>query len=261
MISYCIACYRPVYTQLLIDDLYCKTDVDYEILLWLNCDDEVFERFLAERISAGYPVQIVGKTVENIGMRAYFELFQRARYELVTQIDDDVICVSPGIAQTANRIFQRHKRVRQLVADVWQDEYTTGARPEMSHYRSYDQRDGLYEGPIDGWFSICHRSALACLPPRPAAGYFPLGTMVKQQLRRRGLRGLLCTGLKVFHVIGPQYSSRFGMLDFEIEKYQRLGRTDIVSWYQDAKAQLPDKSELEDRVNRIYAHLAVPVTV
>jgi hypothetical protein len=37
--------------------------------------------------------------------------------------------------------------------------------------------------------------------------------------------------MKVFHAIGPAYASLFGMLDFEIEKYRALGRTDIVNWY------------------------------
>jgi hypothetical protein len=45
------------------------------------------------------------------------------------------------------------------------------------------------------------------------------------------------------------------MLDFEIQKYQRLGRTDIVSWYESAKASLPGKAELEPRVKEILAAL------
>ena len=36
MISYCVACYRPVYARQLIDDLIDKTAVAFEILLWIN---------------------------------------------------------------------------------------------------------------------------------------------------------------------------------------------------------------------------------
>ena len=37
--------------------------------------------------------------------------------------------------------------------------------------------------------------------------------------------------LKVFHVIGPAYLDAFSMLEVEIEKCRRLGRTDTAVWY------------------------------
>jgi len=42
------------------------------------------------------------------------------------------------------------------------------------------------------------------------------------------LYGLLYTGIKVFHVIGPAYAGYYQMLDFEIEKYHALAREEIV---------------------------------
>lgn len=255
MISYCIAAYRPRYSSLLIKDLVRKSTTAFEILVWLNVDDTEFERFLADQQSAGVPLKIVGKTPENIGMEAYARLFQEARYELIVQIDDDVVAVSTRIAEQASDIFSRFPRVKQLVADVWQDEYTTGARPPMSSYRAYEPEQGLYDGPIDGWFSVFHRSALPLAETAPRSVYFPLGGHLRNRLRENGDLGLLCTKFKVFHVIGPQYASYFGMLDFEIAKYQRLGRTDIVDWYESAKATLPDAAELEPRVRGILAAL------
>ena len=255
MISYCVAVYRPTYARLLVTDLCMKTVAPHEVLLWLNCDHAGFDAFLEDAQAAGWPVRVLGRTPENLGMDVYLELFRASRYPLLVQIDDDVICVCRGIAERAAQIFHRHRNLRQLVADVWQDEYTTGARPEMSHYRLVDSRDGLYDGPIDGWFSIYHRSILPLLPERFEGGYFPLGGMIKNLLRSRGLRGLLCTRMKVFHVIGPQYSSHFDMLDFEIAKYRRLGRQEIVDWYEEARQALPSPSELEKRVESIRAHL------
>jgi len=46
------------------------------------------------------------------------------------------------------------------------------------------------------------------------------------------------------------------MLDFEIEKYRRLGRMDIEEWYETARSSLPSKEELEPRVSGILAALA-----
>lgn len=247
MISYCVAVLRPVYARRLIDDLVRKSSAPYEVLLWLNVADPELDAFVEARVAAGLPIRVIGRTPENIGMRAYRDLFQAARHPLLAQIDDDVVRLSPGIAERAADIFARYPKVRQLVADVWQDDLTTGARPPMAHYRCVDERDGLYDGPIDGWFSIYHRSILPDLLALPYSQYCPLGGLTRNVLRRRRLLGLLCTRMKVFHVIGPQYASLFGMLDAEVEKYRRLGRTEIVDWYQGARPSLPPIEELQQR--------------
>ena len=232
MISYCIAVYRPAYARRLIADLARTTSVPFEILLWVNVADEEFDTFVRDQSAAGSPIVVVGRTPQNIGMTAYTHLFRTARHPLLVQIDDDVLCISRGIAERAARIFRTRPDVRQIVADVWQDEHTTGARPAIDHYRLVDAADGLYEGPIDGWFSIYHRSILPLLLSLPIAPYYPLGAAVRARLARRRQRGVLCTRMKVFHAIGPAYASLFGMLDFEIAKYRRLGRADIVRWYE-----------------------------
>lgn len=255
MISYCIACFRPVYSMLLIEDLAAKTTAKYEILVWLNLHDERLEKFLTEKTRSGYPVKIVGKSPENIGMQALLALFRAAQYELIVQIDDDVVMVSKRIAEWAGEIFGQFKTVRQLVADVWQDEFTTGARPPMEHYRRFSEKYDLYDGPVDGWFSIYHRSILPVVNLAGQGKYFYLGGMVKQLLQQRGLQGLLCRKMKVFHVIGPQYASYFDMLDFEIQKYQRLGRYDIVQWYEQGRENLPDREILSQKIAAITTEL------
>jgi hypothetical protein len=255
MISYCIACYRPRYASLLIADLITKTSVPFEILVWLNIESKEFEDCLHAHQREGAPVKIVGSTPTNIGMAAYAKLFDASQYDMVVQIDDDVVCVSPRIAENAHEIFRRFPVVGMLTADVWQDEFTTGARPEMAHYQVFDAEHSLYEGPIDGWFAIYRRSCLHLVRTIPQTRYLPLGGTMKHRLAQRRLRGLLCTRMKVFHVIGPQYAHYFGMLDFEIEKYRSLGRTDIVRWYENAKSGLPATEYLERRVVAIREHL------
>lgn len=253
MISYCIASYRPTYSTLLIQDLIRKTTAPFEILIWLNTEDERYEKFLEEQRTQGAPIRVVGKTRENIGMQAYPLLFAESQYDLIAQIDDDVVAVSRNIAEYAAEVFCKFPSVKQLVADVWQDDYTTGARPPMSSYRAVEP--DLYEGPIDGWFSVFHRSVLPLAQARYADIYFPLGALLRNRLRETGRLGLLCTKFKVFHVIGPQYVSYFGMLDFEIEKYRRLGRHEIVNWYESSRATLPPADELNSRVRNIFAAL------
>jgi hypothetical protein len=247
MISYCIAVYRPTYARLLLEDLVQKTTARYEILVWLNVQDTALDAAIAAAQERGVPLRIVGRTPHNIGMCAYRELFRASRYPLIVQIDDDVICVSRRISERAGCLFEKFPRVRQLVADVWQDEFTTGARPPLDAYRCVDAPEGLYDGPIDGWFSIYHRSVLPVLLSLPYSQYCCLGAMVRSRLSQQGLSGLLCTRMKVFHVIGPQYAALFGMLEFELEKYRRLGRSEIVDWYSGARTSLPPAERLEEQ--------------
>lgn len=256
MISYCVACFRPTYASLLIQDLIRKTTAPYEILLWLNTGDPAFRAEIETHQRAGVPISIVGSSADNIGMAAYDHLFAASQYDLVTQIDDDVVCISPQIAELAQRIMARFPHVGMLTADVWQDSDTTGARPEMAHYRLFDAEFGLYSGPIDGWFAVYRRSCLAMARRIPKSRYLPLGGLIRNQLRSIRMNGLLCTRMKVFHVIGPQYAYLFGMLDFEIEKYRSLGRHDIVKWYEDARETgLPAMESLRLRADAIRRHL------
>jgi hypothetical protein len=238
MISYCTAIYRPTYARLLLADLVAKTSVPFEILVWLNVADEQLEAQISALIRAGVPVRIIGRTPANIGMVAYRRLFLEARYALIAQVDDDVVCVSPGIAQRADRLFRKFPTVRQLVSDVWQDDLTTGARPPIEQYRPFAADEGLYIGPIDGWFAVYHRSILPLLTHVPMALYFPLAAAVRGQLEHRGQLGVLDLGMKVFHVIGPAYAATFGMLEFEIAKYRRLNRLDIVGWYESYSTEI-----------------------
>lgn len=255
MISYCVVSYRPVYSKLLIKELMNKTSVPFEILLWLNVDDHGYEQFLSEMKAKGGAIRIIGKTPENIGMTAYLELFRKSQYEIIVQIDDDVVCISRRIAEGALEIFNKFNEVKQLTSDVWQDEYTTGARPPLNGYRLFNKQYGLYDGPIDGWFSLYHRSVLPLITQLPVNRYFPLGGMVRHMLKKQGLHGLLCTRFKVFHVIGPAYVNYYGMLDFEIRKYKELGRQEIVQWYEEEKKNLPPLEQLTIRVNGIIQNL------
>jgi hypothetical protein len=59
--------------------------------------------------------------------------------------------------------------------------------------------------------------------------------------------------MKVFHVIGPTYAKAFGMLQFEIEKYQRLGRHEIVAWYQRESEELLSDNDILERVRRVMS--------
>lgn len=230
-VSYCVAVLRPAHATLMVADLVRKTTVPYEVLLWLNVDDPAFEAFVSRMVADGAPIRIVGKTPENIGMRAYQTLFRQARHPLVIQTEDDVIRISRNAAEIAWDVFKRRPEARQLVADVWQDEFTDGNRPPMGQYRLVDDADGLYDGPINGWFSVYHPSIRRLLTHALYDKYSMIGCRVKQQLVHVGLGGYLCTKLKVFHCTGPAYAWHFGILESEIRKYLDVGFTKMAAHY------------------------------
>ena len=76
-----------------------------------------------------------------------------------------------------------------------------------------------------------------------------------QRLAQHGQRGVLDIGMKVFHVIGPEYANAFGMLEFEIAKYRRLGRPEIVDWYENRRNAAAPRDVLQGRIEAIRASL------
>lgn len=255
MISYCVACYRPGYARRLIDELIRKSSAAYEILLWINVADAEFDRFLEDRIASGAPLRIIGRSAGNIGMAAYPRLFEQSTFDMVAQIDDDVVCVGPDLAQTARVVFGRFPQVGMLSADVWQDEYTTGARPPLEQYRLFDRAFDLYDGPIDGWFAVYRRSTIALCRGINPGRYGYLGAAIRSRLIAKKRFGLLCRRMQVFHVTGPYYASYFGALDSEIAKYESVGRADMVRWYTEERDRIPPREQLAERVRGIEQHL------
>jgi hypothetical protein len=244
MISYCIAVYRPHFAKLLLDELVRKTSCDYEILLWINVDDAGFLEFVLEKQLAAVPIRVLGITPDNIGMAGYQPLFRAARFDIIAQLDDDVLRISTNIAERAADIFARHPLVKQLVADTWQDKWTNGARYPMRDYTVYDEAEGLYEGRIDGWFSLYHRSVLAILLSLPYQKYLYIGSYAHYLIRESGCKSLLCTRFRVLHLTGPFYAHLFDRLDVEKAKFSPERHAPMIALYDDVKAAPPAKALL-----------------
>jgi len=153
-------------------------------------------------------------------VHSYVELFCASRYPLIAQIVD-VVRVSSGIAARATRLFEKFPRVRQIVADVWQDEHTTGAWPPLERNRILNVAEQLYSGPSMANVTPASRgygsrsiAARCCqIDLHAAESVLQIGSSGAARLRSRRLEGVLDRGMKVFHVIGPRYAAAFGMLD------------------------------------------------
>ena len=83
---------------------------------------------------------------------------------------------------------------------------------------------------------------------------------MRARLAQRGQSGVLDPAMQVFHVIGPAYADAFGMLEFEIEKYRCLGRSEIVDWYERYRAGPVSREQLAGRIEAIRASLNAPAS-
>lgn len=257
VVSYMLVAFRPYYASRTISEIVRKTTVSYELLLWLNVDSPHLEEYVGTLQAAGHPIRIVGKTPENIGMRAFKTLIQEAEGEFLVQCEDDVIHISRRAAEIAGEIFDRYPDVMMLGGHVWQDEFTTGARPPMSLYNPMVHEEGLYEGPIDGGFTFYRRANIPMLLESVGDGsYFGLGvgTHLKWIRQDQGRKGWLSIRIQMFHLNGPLYHSFFpGMLEFEIAKYRKIQYFDVAQAYEDAKSDLPPREDLERNLREAEA--------
>lgn len=255
MISYCICVYRPRLFYILLEDLIRKTTTSYEILVWLNTRAPELEGYIDRLNYRGVPIKVVGSSPKNIGMTGYKMLFHNAKYDLIAQVHDDVTCVSRKIAEVAAETFKAQPKVKQIVADVIQDAFTTGGRPGDSAYTPFDAERGLFSGPIDGWFSIYHRSILRMLIDAPYEPYFYLGSYIQMQLKSQALEGLLSKKIKVFHIAGPAYAALFETGEAEVRKYMGLGNKDLADVYTNMKPDEMTLSQMADSYRKNVEHL------
>lgn len=249
MISYCICVYRPRLFYILLEDLIRKTTTPYEILVWINTRAPELEGYLNRLSYRGIPIKVVGSSADNIGMLGYKMLFKSAKYDMIAQIHDDVVCISRKIAEKAQEIFGANPTIGQIVADVIQDSFTTGGRPGDEAYSPFDPSAGVMTGPVDGWFSIYHRSILQLLLDAPYERYFYLGSYIQMQLRSRGKDGVLCKAMKVFHLAGPAYAQLFETVETEVKKYMSLKNKDAAELY----ASLQTTPEMLDQMASEYS--------
>lgn len=256
VLSYMLPVFRPWYSSRVICQVVRKTTLPYELLLWFNCADEWLEAYVRSLIAAGAPIRIVGRTPENIGMKAFQRMALEAKGDLMVQLEDDAIDISRNAGEIALDLFQRYPEAAIIGGHVWQDVYTTGARPPLHIYEVKNAAEGLYQGPMDGPLMFYKRPL--CTPIFMEAKidrYFGLGPFTHGRIMEMGYRGYLTTRIMSFHMHGPIYHWYYGMLDHEIAKYEGIHYYDMANTYKEAKKSLPPKQAVADQIERIAGFL------
>jgi hypothetical protein len=251
MISYCLCLSKYSLASLLLRDLREKTGVPYEILVWMNTDDQklvdLIETMAAERI----PLRVLGSTPSNMGMMGFRILFEHAKYDMVAQVDEHVVYVGKGLPEKAAAVFKKHKDVQMVVSDVLQDRFTDGAKPSMDQYKCIDSGLGLYDGPMDGWYAVYRKSFVPSLFEAPYAPYFYLGSWARGKAISMGGRGLLSDQMKVFNAYGQWYSEYFGNRLLEAEQFKSYGRPELADLYEKATFFPEDIRGMKLRIDEV----------
>lgn len=246
MISYVTLVYRPEYFPYVFDTIRNKTTQPYEHLVWLNTGHPAVLAGIQKRINRGEPIRIIGSTPENTGCLYLPHLFNEAKGDIIAHIEDDIMEISPYIAEICEYTFRDFPKCKLLVADTIQDRFTRGARPPMKEYTLVNESYGLYRGAIDGWFAAFHKSFL---PVLPKVFHYGLWGAIYPQFHAKKYEGYLCTAIKVFHMTSPEYAFFFDRLDQEIAKYDMVKFTNVSDWYRNVKDKMPPCSEIRLQFN------------
>lgn len=255
MISYCVCLSRPSQGSMLLRELVEKTKVPYEILVWMNTADQRLVDTIQTLQAELVPIKVVGSTPHDMGMQGFRVLFEHARYDMIAQVDEHIILMSQGIAEKAAAIFKKYKDVKMLVPDVIQDVYTDGARPPMDQYKPFDENNGLYDGPVDGWFAIYDRALFPALYDVTYERNFFLGSWARGKAISMKFRGLLCTQMKVFHAYGPAYAETFGSRLEEAERIRYFGNHPLADLYQSCGVTPENVREMRLRIDQVRRQL------
>jgi len=236
---------------MLLRELVEKTKVPYEILVWMNTSDQrlvdTIETMRAELI----PIRVVGSTPCDMGMQGFRVLFEQAKYDMIAQVDEHVIMMSPGIPEKAAAIFKKYKDVKMLVADVVQDKYTDGGRPPLDQYKSFDESNGLYDGPVDGWFAIYDKALFPAMYDVTYERSFFLGSWARGKAISMKYRGLLCTQMKVFHAYGPAYAETFGSRVEEAGRIRYFGNHPLADLYMSCVISADNIREMRLNIDQV----------
>lgn len=251
MISYCLCLSRFAQGSMALRELIEKTKVPYEILVWMNTSDHRLIDTIQTLQAELAPIRVVGSTPNDIGMQGYRILFEQAKYDMIAQVDEHVILLQKGIAEKAAAIFKKYKDVKMVVADVIQDKYTDGGRPPMDQYKVFDEANGLYDGPVDGWFAIYDKALFPALYDVNYDRSFFLGSWARGKAISMKYRGLLCNQMKVFHAYGPAYAELFGTRAEEATRIRYFGNHPLADLYMSAVLTPENIREMRLRVDQI----------
>ena len=213
-------------------------DFDYEFLIWDNGSTDQTGEVLAA--FGKRPGARIFRSRRNLSINAYKPLFNRAKGDIIIEIDDDILHLPLGFDKAMVDYLNAYPDYGYLSLNVVQNEQTEGAKPAASCY-TLDTRGPktVEEGPAGGWCVGFRRkdyrkvlvffNLIPLSMKRGEDGILPYLFKVFLGRRRGIIQEVVC-----LHATGPYFAKLYGQLDREIEKYRIAGLEGHVRLFEAA---------------------------
>lgn len=229
---------RREFVKKLFESFYSKKsdNIDYEFWIVDNGSKDGTVELLKdlEQKDANLKIKYNKK---NNGLKSYKKLFYKCTGDYIITIDDDILDFPENFPLNLVHAIDTAVDFGYIALDVFQDEYTNGAKPEATKYIDMDY-DGftLQKGPVGGWCSILRKSDFNKFKIK---FFFERMTMkngddkiLNSLVSYLGLKRGILKDVKCLHACGPYYSKKYGYLERDIEKYKKVGLDSFVEAYQ-----------------------------
>ena len=181
----------------------------------------------------GRPGVRILRNKRNCGLNAYKKLFFIARGRIVIEVDDDILGFPDRFDEIIEQYLNAFPDFGFLALNVIQNENTDGAKAGPENYQDVIRGDLVVEeGPTGGWCAGFRRKHCLLLK------YLWLLFNIDFKKSEDAYIASLCYRLKkriglikkhvCFHACGPIYAREYGLLNREIEKYEKSNLAEYV---------------------------------
>jgi glycosyltransferase involved in cell wall biosynthesis len=202
-----------------------NTQVPFELIIMDNASDDGTSE-MCQMLQAKYPGVVRHVRLgRNIGTNAYALGFLQAKYKYLVCMDDDVLALSKGWDRATIDAFDRFPGLGFLAMNVVQDQYTNGAKHDISKYSESTVSDTTIEmGPTGAWFSVTTRAIYNKVGGFIFRPYKPYhlhdGKYIRKLSKKDYFAGILKNTF-VYHANGPYWAAAYGYHKMWEVKYRR----------------------------------------
>ncbi len=196
---------------------------NYEVIVWNNGSDDGTKEYLDD-IAARHPQVRPIHNPDNVGLNAVALSVALARGYYIVELDDDVVRFPDDWLAKMLAAFKKVPKIGYLVANVIQDETTTGEKDIPEAYQIVDYDGTIMEhGPAWGWCSMTSLEVLSRVgnfPRRRGRLNFTEDEDFVRRCLRAGYTPAILQEVVVFHASGAAMNDKYGYLESCLKKYE-----------------------------------------
>jgi GT2 family glycosyltransferase len=196
---------------------------NYEVIVWNNGSTDGTKEYL-DQIAEAHPQVRAINHPENVGLNAVALAVAQARGYYIVELDDDVVRFPDDWLAKMLHAFKKVPQIGYLVANVIQDETTTGEKDIPEAYQVVDYEGVVMEhGPAWGWCSMTSLEVLSRVgnfPRRRGRLNFTEDEDYVRRCLKAGYTPAILQEVVVFHASGAELNDKYGYLESCLQKYE-----------------------------------------